>query len=77
MPGMSKRPGPAVRIRDDGTVRPVRFRADDLAAQNGYLMPQDQDLRILSSITPGQERQSAEHRNHEQADKTDEYERQA
>jgi hypothetical protein len=46
-------------------------------AQDGDLMPQDQDLRVLSSITSRQERQPVEHPDHEQVGKTDEHERRA
>ena len=63
--------------RDHGAVRPVRLGAGDLAAQDGDLMPQDQDLRVLSSLTSRQERQPVEHPDHEQVGKTDEHERRA
>jgi hypothetical protein len=61
--------------RDHGTVSPVRLRTGDLAAQDRDIVPQDQDLRVLGGIAPRQERQPAEHPDHEQVDKADEHER--
>jgi len=62
---------------DDGTVGPVQFRAGNLAAQDGYLVPQDQDLRVLGGMAPCEQRQPAEQPDHEQVDETDEPERRA
>jgi hypothetical protein len=48
-----------------------------LAAQDGDLMPEHQDLRILGSVAAGEQRQPAEQLDHEQVDKADEHERRA
>jgi hypothetical protein len=53
----------------------LRLRAGDLAAQDRDLVTQDKDLRVLGVILPRQERQPAEHPDHEQVDKADEHER--
>jgi hypothetical protein len=37
-------------------------------------MPQHEDLRILRGIAPRQQRQPAEHPDHEQIDETDQHE---
>jgi hypothetical protein len=60
-----------------GAVSPVRPRARDLPPQDRDLMPQDQDLRVLRGVTARQQRQPAEHPDHEQVDKADEHERRA
>ena len=44
---------------EHGPVSPVRPRRRDLTPQHCDLVPQDQDLRVLSGITPGKERQPA------------------
>jgi hypothetical protein len=62
---------------DHGTVSPVRPRARNLPPQDRYLMPQHQDLRVLSGVTPRQEHQPAEHADNEQVDEADEHERRA
>ena len=49
----------------------------DLTAQHSDLVPQHQDLRVFGGVTPRQERQPAEHPDHEHADKADEHERRA
>ena len=54
--------------REHGTVSPVRPRARDLPTQH-------QDLRFLGGVTARQERQPAEHADHEQVDEADEHER--
>ena len=54
--------------REHGTVSPVRLRARDLPAQHRDFVPQHQDLRVLGGVTARQERQPAEHADHEQAD---------
>lgn len=41
------------------------------------LVPQDQDLRVLGGVAAGQQRQPAEHPDHEDIDKADEHERRA
>jgi len=63
--------------RDHGTAGPIRLRAGDLTAQHTDLMPQHQDLEVLSRICARQEHQPAEHADHEQVDKADEHERRA
>jgi len=40
-----------------GTVGPVRLRECDLPPQDGDLMPEDQDLRVLHGVIPGQQHQ--------------------
>jgi hypothetical protein len=60
---------------EHGTVSPARPRAGDLAPQHRDLVPEDQDLDILDSITPRQQYQPAEHPDHEQVDETDKHER--
>jgi hypothetical protein len=41
------------------------------------LMPQNEDLRVLSSVAASRQRQPAEHPDHEQVDQTDEHDRRA
>jgi hypothetical protein len=60
--------------REDGTVSPVRPRARDLPAQHSDLVPQHQDLRVFGGVTARQQRQPAEHPDHEQVDEADEHE---
>jgi hypothetical protein len=60
-----------------GAVSPVRHRADDLPMQHRDLVPEYQDLDVLSGIAPRQEHQPAEHPDHGQVDKTDHHERRA
>jgi hypothetical protein len=62
---------------EHGAVSPVRPRARDLPPQDRDLMPQDQDLRVLRGVTARQQRQPAEHPDHEQVDKANEHERRA
>jgi hypothetical protein len=62
---------------EHGTVSPVRPRARGLTPQHRDLMPQDQDLRILSGVTARQEHRPAEHPDHEQIDETDQHGRRA
>jgi len=62
---------------EHGTIRPARPRTRDLPTQDRDLMPQDQDLRVLGGVAADQERQPAEHPDHEQVDKTDQHERRA
>jgi hypothetical protein len=59
-----------------GTIGPDRPRAGDLTAQHRDLMPEDQNLGVLSGAAR-QEHQPAEHPDHEQADETDQHERRA
>jgi len=49
----------------------------DLAAQDCDLVPENQDLRVLTGTAPRKERQPAEHPDHKQIDKADEHERRA
>ena len=58
---------------EHGTVSPVRPRPRDLPAQDRDLMPQHEDLRILSGVIPCQEHQPAEHPDHQQVDETDKH----
>ena len=60
-----------------GTVSPVRLRPRGLPAQDRGLMPQHEDLRILSGVIPGQEHQPAEHPDHQYVEETDKHERRA
>src|ERR1022692_666971 len=60
---------------DHCAVGPVRPRAGNLTAQDEYLVPKYQDLRVLRGITPGEEDQPAEQPDHEQVDKADEHDR--
>jgi hypothetical protein len=62
---------------DHGTVSPVQPRTADLPPQDRDLMPDHQDLRILSGIAPRQEHEPPEHPDHQQISKTDEHERRA
>ena len=62
---------------EHGTVSPVRFRAGHLPAQDCDLVPEHEDLRVLSSVIPRQEDQPAEHPAHEEVDESDEHERRA
>jgi hypothetical protein len=80
--GPASRPGivaDGIRAQgsDHGAVSPVRFRAGDLSTQHRDLVPEDQDLCVLSGVTPGHEHQPAEHPDHGQVDETDEDERRA
>ena len=59
---------------EEGAVNPVRPPAGDVPTQHCDLVPQHEDLRILRGVTPGQERQPAEHPDHEQVDETDQHE---
>ena len=70
VPGQQPRQG-----GEHGTVSPVRPRARDLPTQHRDLVPQHQDLRVLRSVTTRQQRQPAEHLDHEQVDEADEHER--
>ncbi len=58
---------------DHSTVGPVWLRADELTAHDGNLVPQHQDLHVLRSVAPREERQPAEQPDHEQIDKTEEH----
>jgi hypothetical protein len=60
---------------EDYAVSPIRPRPRDLPTQHRDLMPQDEDLRILRGVTAHQERQPAEHPDHEQVDEANEHER--
>jgi hypothetical protein len=60
---------------DHGAAGPVRRRAGDLAAQDGNLAPEHQDLRVLGGLAPREERQPAGRPDHEQAGEADEHER--
>lgn len=62
---------------EHGTVRPVRRRARDLPAQDRDLMTQQENLRILRSVTPCQQHQPAEHPDHEEIEEANEHERRA
>jgi hypothetical protein len=60
-----------------GTVSPVWPRIGDLTPQHRDLMARNQDLRVLSGVAARQQRQPAEHLDHEQVDETDQHERRA
>lgn len=60
---------------DHRAVGPFRFRAGDLATQDCDLMPQDQDLCLLGSVTAGEQRRPAEQPDHEQVEKANEHDR--
>ena len=62
---------------EHGTVSPVWPRAGDLTPQHRDLVPEDQDFRVLGGMAARQERQPAEHPDHEQIDEADEHERRA
>jgi hypothetical protein len=63
--------------RQHGTVSPVRLRAGHLPAQDCNLMPEHEDLRVLSGVTPRQEHQPAGHPDHEDVYEANEHERRA
>jgi hypothetical protein len=58
-----------------GAVGPVRLRAGDLTAKDRNFVAQRQDLRVLRGVAPREERQPAEHADHEQVDEAKEHER--
>jgi hypothetical protein len=62
---------------EHGTVSPVRPGAGDLPAQDSDLVPQREYLYILRGIASRQQRQPAEHPDHEQIDEASEHERRA
>ena len=62
---------------EHGTVSPVQPRAGDLTTKHHDLMPEDQDLRVLGSVTARQEHHPAEHPDHEEVNETDKHERRA
>jgi hypothetical protein len=47
-------------------VGPGQPRGLDLALKNSDLVPQDQDLRVLGPVGPGEQRKPAEHAQHRQ-----------
>ena len=69
VPGQKPRQG-----GDHDPVSPVRLRAGDLAAQDRYLVPQHQDLRVFGCIAAREQRQPAERPDHEQVDEAEEHE---
>ena len=74
-PVQPKAPGQQPCQRGDhGAVGPVRLRAGDLTAQHCDLVPQHQDLRVFHGVSPRQEREPAEHPDHEQVDEAKEHE---
>jgi hypothetical protein len=62
---------------EHGTVSPVRLGARGLPPQDGDLMAQHEDLRILRGVAPRQQRQPAKHSDHKEIDEADEHERRA
>jgi hypothetical protein len=66
-------PGPR-QSGDHRTVSPVRLGAGDLAAQDRDLMPQDQDLHVFRGVAAREQRQLAEHPDHEQIEEAEEHE---
>jgi hypothetical protein len=60
---------------DHRAVGPVWFRAGDLAAQYGDLLPQYQDLHVLGGIAAGEQRHPAEQPDHEQVEEANEHDR--
>ena len=71
--GRAHRPGAGQR-GDHGPVGPVWLGADDLTAQDRDLMPQYQDLHVFGDVAAGEQRQPAEHPEHEQIDQAEEHE---
>ena len=59
---------------DHRTVSPVRLGAGDVAAQDRDLMPQDQDLHVFRGVAAPEQRQPAEHPDHEQIKEAEEHE---
>jgi hypothetical protein len=59
---------------DHGAIGPVRPGAAGLAAQQGGLMPEDQDLGVLGGVASREERQPAEQLDHEQVDEAEKHE---
>jgi hypothetical protein len=59
---------------DHRTVSPVRLGAGDLAAQDRDLMPQDQHLHVFRGVAAREQRQPAEHPDHEQIEEAEEHE---
>ena len=80
MPGVTIRcrrrcPGTSrVKAAITAPVSPVRLRAGDLAAQDRYLVPQHQDLRVFGCIAAREQRQPAERPDHEQVGEAEEHE---
>jgi hypothetical protein len=62
---------------EHGAVSPVRSRPRDLPTQDRDLMAQHQDLGVLDAVTARQQRQPAEHPDHEQIGEANEHERRA
>ena len=62
---------------EHGAVGPVRLRPGDLAAEDGDLMTEHQDLCVLCAIASREEHQPAEEPDHDQVDEADEHERRA
>jgi hypothetical protein len=62
---------------EHGTVSPARLRARDLPPQDRDLVPRHENLRVLGYVTARQQRQPAEHPDHEQVDEANEHERRA
>jgi len=60
---------------DYGPVSVVRPGTRDLPPQDRNLMAQHEDLSIPGCVTARQERQPAEHPDHQQADQANEHER--
>jgi hypothetical protein len=50
----------------DRPVGPGQPRGLDLALEHGDLVPQDQDLRVLGAVGPGEQSNPAEHAQHHQ-----------
>jgi len=74
-PVQSKRAGQQPRQRGDhGATGPVWRWAGDLTAQDGGLVPEHQDLRILRGFAPREQRQPAGQPDHEQIDEAKEHE---
>jgi hypothetical protein len=58
------------------TARPAQSAPrGDLPAQDGDLVPEHQDPRVLSGVASSEERQPAKQPGHEQADEADEHQR--
>ncbi len=72
VPGQQSRRG-----GEYGPVSPVRPRAGDLTPQYRDFMAEHQDLRVPGGVAACQERQPAEHADHERVDETDQHERRA
>lgn len=75
----SRRRGGSSRAKAAITARSAQSGpgAGNLAAQDGDLIPEHQDLGVLGGVASGEEREPAEQLDHEQVDEADEHDRRA